>query len=139
MIGVYPTEKYVKKIKKKYPNENDFELPNKILEQDKNLIIASNKTFEKSQIINQEFDDVIKKGVECIDNIEKSFGNGNNGGKYNTNELDSKVLGFKRETDSNDDKIKKLMILFLICKEKRKKMKNFLKSIWEKKKFGLID
>ena len=28
MIGVYPTEKYVKKIRKKYPGEKDFELPN---------------------------------------------------------------------------------------------------------------
>lgn len=137
MIGVYPTEKYVKKIKKKYPNENDFELPNKILEQDKNLIIASNKTFEKSQIINQEFDDVIKKGVECIDNIEKSFGNGNNGGKYNTNELDSKVLGFKRETDSNDDKIKKINDSIPDLQRKKKENEEFFKKYMGEKKVWL--
>ena len=137
MIGVYPTEKYVKKIKKKYPNENDFELPNKILEQDKNLIIASNKTFEKSQIINQELDDVIKKGVECIDNIEKSFSNGNNGGKYNTNELDSKVLGFKRETDSNDDKIKKINDSIPDLQRKKKENEEFFKKYMGEKKVWL--
>ena len=137
MIGVYPTEKYVKKIKKKYPNENDFELPNKILEQDKNLIIASNKTFEKSQIINQELDDVIKKGVECIHNIEKSFSNGNNGGKYNTNELDSKVLGFKRETDSNDDKIKKINDSIPDLQRKKKENEEFFKKYMGEKKVWL--
>ena len=47
MIGVYPSQKYVNKVKKKYPTPNDFELPNKILEQDKNLIAASNLSFEK--------------------------------------------------------------------------------------------
>ena len=36
MMGVYPSPKYVNKVKKKYPTPNDIELPNKILEQDKN-------------------------------------------------------------------------------------------------------
>jgi len=39
----------------------DLELPNKILEQDKNIIIASNQNFEKSQEINTHLDENIKK------------------------------------------------------------------------------
>ena len=136
MIGVYPTEKYVKKIKKKYPSENDFELPNKILEQDKNLIYASNKNFEKSQMINQEFDDVIKKGVECIDNLEKSFSN-SNGGKYQTKELDSKVFDFKRETDTNDDKIKKINDSIPDLQRKKKENEEFFKKYVGEKKVWL--
>jgi len=138
MIGVYPTEKYVKKIKKKYPNKNDFELPNKILEQDKNLIKASNQNFEKSQIINQQFDDYIKQGVECIDNIEKTFSsNVGNEDKNKTKELDSKVFDFKRETDSNDDKIKKINDSIPDLQRKKKENEEFFKKYVGEKKVWL--
>ena len=136
MIGVYPTEKYVKKIKKKYSNQKDFEIPNKILEQDKNLIYATNQNFEKSQIINQKFDDCIKKGVECIDNIEKSFSNGNTG-KYKTKELDSKVFDFKRETDTNDDKIKQINDTIPDLQRKKKENEEFFKKYVGEKKVWL--
>ena len=36
MIGVFPSEKYVNKIKMKYTSPESLELTNKILEQDKN-------------------------------------------------------------------------------------------------------
>ena len=136
MIGVYPKEKYVKKIKKKYTNESDFELPNKILEQDKNIVYASNQNFEKSQIINQQFDDCIRKGVQCIDNIERSFSN-NNGGKYKTKELDSKVFDFKRETDTNDDKIKRISDTILDLQRKKKENEEFFKKYVGEKKVWL--
>lgn len=136
MIGVYPKEKYVKKIKKKYTNESDFELPNKILEQDKNIVYASNQNFEKSQIINQQFDDCIRKGVQCIDNIERSFSN-NNGGKYKTKELDSKVFDFKRETDTNDDKIKRISDTIPDLQRKKKENEEFFKKYVGEKKVWL--
>ena len=60
MMGVYPTQKYVNKIKKKYPTE-EYDLPYKVLEQDKNLIAASNNNFEKCLEINSQMDDTIMK------------------------------------------------------------------------------
>jgi len=73
MIGVYPSEKYIKKVKKKYPTPDGFELPNKILEQDKNLIAASNNNFEKCQEINSQMDDAIMKVGNRLNLIELSF------------------------------------------------------------------
>ena len=73
LFGVYPSEKYINKIKKKFKSPKDLELPNKILEQDKNIIIASNQNFEKSQEINTHLDENIKKVENQLNLIESSF------------------------------------------------------------------
>ena len=94
MVGVYPTEKYINKVKKKYQTPKDIELPNKILEQDKNLIAASNNSFEKCQEINSKMDDAIMKVGSRLNLIELSFSANND--KPKTKELDLKEREIKK-------------------------------------------
>ena len=107
MMGVYPSEKYVNKVKKKYPTPEGFELPNKILEQDKNVIAASNLNFERCQEINSQMDDTIMKVGNKLNLIEISFSSNNNE-KKKTRELDSKVGEFESQTNVNNEKLKQI-------------------------------
>ena len=106
MMGVYPTQKYVNKIKKKYPTE-EYDLPYKVLEQDKNLIAASNNNFEKCLEINSQMDDTIMKVGNKLNLIEISFNSSNNE-KRKTKELDSKVGEFESQTNINNEKLKQI-------------------------------
>ena len=135
MIGVYPSEKYIKKVKKKYPTPDGFELPNKILEQDKNLIAASNNNFEKCQEINSQMDDAIMKVGNRLNLIELSFSS--NAEKPKTKELDSKVGEFKRETEMNDEKVKKINDTIPELQRKKKENEDFFKKYVGEKKVWL--
>ena len=59
MMGVFPSEKYVQKVKNKYTDPKESNFTNKILIQDKNLIAATNSNFEKCKILNTQMDDAI--------------------------------------------------------------------------------
>lgn len=135
MIGVYPSEKYIKKVKKKYPTPDGFELPNKILEQDKNLIAASNNNFEKCQEINSQMDDAIMKVGNRLNLIELTFSS--NAEKPKTKELDSKVGEFKRETEMNDEKVKKINDTIPELQRKKKENEDFFKKYDGEKKVWL--
>lgn len=135
LFGVYPSEKYINKIKKKFKSPKDLELPNKILEQDKNIIIASNQNFEKSQEINTHLDENIKKVENQLNLIESSFIY--NEDKPKTNELDLKVGEFKRETEMNDDKVKKISETIPDLQRKKKENEEFFKKYVGEKKVWL--
>ena len=135
LFGVYPSEKYINKIKKKFKSPKDLELPNKILEQDKNIIIASNQNFEKSQEINTHLDENIKKVENQLNLIESSFIY--NEDKSKTNELDLKVGEFKRETEMNDDKVKKISETIPDLQRKKKENEEFFKKYVGEKKVWL--
>ena len=135
MIGVYPSQKYVNKVKKKYPTPNDFELPNKILEQDKNLIAASNLSFEKCQEINSKLDDTIMKVGNRLSLIELSFNSNNE--KPQTKELDLKVGEFERETEINKDQLNKINESIPDIERKKKENDEFFKKYTGEKKVWL--
>ena len=135
MIGVYPTEKYIKKVKKKYQTPDDFELPNKILEQDKNLIAASNNSFEKCQEINTKMDETIMNVSNRLNLIELSFNSNIENRK--TKELDMKVGEFERESNSNKDKLKKLNDSIPDIERKKKENDEFFKKYMGEKKVWL--
>ena len=135
MVGVYPTEKYINKVKKKYPTPNDFELPNKILEQDKNLIAASNNSFEKIQEINTKMDEALMKVGNRLNLIELSFSSNNENRK--TKELDMKVGEFERQTNLNKDKLKELSDSIPDIERKKKENEEFFKKYVGEKKVWL--
>ena len=108
MIGVFPSEKYVNKIKMKYTSPESLELTNKILEQDKNLIIASNTNFEKSQELNSQMDDAILKVGNKLELLESSLMNSGNSENIYNKQLDIKVDEYKIETEQNEEKIKNI-------------------------------
>ena len=137
MVGVYPTEKYINKVKKKYPTPNDFELPNKILEQDKNLIAASNMNFEKCQEINSQMDDAILKVGNKIELIESNLNNNNESENIYNKELDSKVGEYKRETEQNEEKVKNLNESIQELTRKKKENEDFFKKYEGEKKVWL--
>ena len=136
MMGVYPLEKYVDKVKKKYPKPEDFKLPNQILEQDKNLITVSNKNFEKVQEINSKLDDTIIKIGNNINLIEDSLSNSAND-QPKTKELDLKVGSYERETEANKEKLKKINESIPEIQRKKKENEEFLKKYVGEKKVWL--
>ena len=135
MMGVYPTQKYVNKIKKKYKNPNELELPNKILEQDKNLIAESNRNFEKCQEINSKMDEAIMKVGDKLSLIESSFNISNE--KPKTKELDLKVGEFERETEANKEQLQKLAESIPDIERKKKENEEFFKKYVGEKKVWL--
>ena len=135
MVGVYPTEKYINKVKQKYQTPKDIELPNKILEQDKNLIAASNNSFEKCQEINSKMDDAIMKVGSRLNLIELSFSANND--KPKTKELDLKVGEFERETETNKEKLKKINDSIPDIERKKKENEEFFKKYVGEKKVWL--
>ena len=90
MMGVFPSEKYREKVKKKYQTPELIELPNKILEQDKNLVASSNLNFEKCQEINSQMDEALLKVGNKLEIIESSL-NTNESENLYKKEFDSKV------------------------------------------------
>ena len=123
MMGVYPTDKYVKKVQEKYQTPESLELPNKILEQDKNIITTSHFSFEKNQEINSLFDDTLSKVENNINAIESSFTNVEE--NPSTQQLDLKVGEFKRNTENNAESIKREQEKIQDLERKKKKTKNF--------------
>ena len=135
MMGVYPTQKYVNKIKKKYPTE-EYDLPYKVLEQDKNLIAASNNNFEKCLEINSQMDDTIMKVGNKLNLIEISFNSSNNE-KRKTKELDSKVGEFESQTNINNEKLKQINESIPDLQRKKKENEEFFKKYIGEKKVWL--
>lgn len=132
MMGVYPSEKYVNKIKKKFRNQ-DLALPNKILEQDKNLLLSSNINFEKTQEINAQMDNTITKLGQNLNLIEETF----NSRKVNTNELDLKVGNFENETNKNNEKLNQINDTIPDLQRKKKENEEFFKKYIGEKKVWL--
>jgi hypothetical protein len=132
MIGVYPSQKYINKVKKKYPTPDGFELPNKILQQDKNLLAASNVNFEKNQELNSRMDDAIMKVGNHINLFEITFSN--NAENPKMKDLDTKVEEFKRETENNDEKVKKINDTIPEYQRKKKENEDFFKKYAGEKK-----
>ena len=132
MMGVYPSEKYVNKIKKKFRNQ-DLALPNKILEQDKNLLLSSNINFEKTQKINAQLDNTITKLGQNLNLIEETF----NSRKVNTNELDLKVGNFENETNKNNEKLNQINDTIPDLQRKKKENEEFFKKYIGEKKVWL--
>lgn len=135
MMGVYPTEKYVQKIKKKYKTPEDIDLPNKILEQDKNLINRSNISFEKNQEINSLLNETLIKVENSINSIESSFMG--TGVKPSTEQLDLKEGEYKRNTENNEEVIKKKKEVIEDLERKKKENEEFLKKYDGEKKVWL--
>lgn len=132
MMGVYPSEKYVNKIKKKFRNQ-DLALPNKILEQDKNLLLSSNINFEKTQEINAQMNNTITKLGQNLNLIEETF----NSRKVNTNELDLKVGNFENETNKNNEKLNQINDTIPDLQRKKKENEEFFKKYIGEKKVWL--
>jgi hypothetical protein len=135
MMGVYPSQKYINKVKKKYPTPDGFELPNKILQQDKNLLAASNVNFEKNQELNSRMDDAIMKVGNHINLFEITFSN--NAENPKMKDLDTKVDEFKRETENNDEKVKKINDTIPEYLRKKKENEDFFKKYVGEKKVWL--
>ena len=135
MMGVFPSEKYVNKVKKKYPTPEGFELPNKILEQDKNLIAASNINFEKCQELNTQIDETILKVSNNINIIESTLNNNN--ANHQMRKLDSKVDKYKKETEINEEKVKQMNESIPELKRKKKENEDFFKKYVGEKKVWL--
>ena len=136
LIGVYPSEKYVNKIKMKYTSPESIELTNKILEQDKNIIAVSNANFEKSQEINSQMDDAILKVGNKLELLESSLMNSSSENIYNK-QLDIKVDEYKIETDQNEEKVKNLNETILEIQRKKKENEDFFKKYEGEKKVWL--
>ena len=137
MNGVFPSEKYVNKVRMKYTTPQELELPNKILEQDKNLIAASNMNFEKCQEINSQMDDAILKVGNKIELIESNLNNNNESENIYNKELDSKVGEYKRETEQNEKKVKNLNESIQELTRKKKENEDFFKKYEGEKKVWL--
>jgi hypothetical protein len=137
MNGVFPSEKYVNKVRMKYTTPQELELPNKILEQDKNLIAASNMNFEKCQEINSQMDDAILKVGNKIELIESNLNNNNESENLYNKELDSKVGEYKRETEQNEEKVKNLNESIQELTRKKKENEDFFKKYEGEKKVWL--
>ena len=136
LIGVYPSEKYVNKIKMKYTSPESIELTNKILEQDKNIIAVSNANFEKSQEINSQMDDAILKVGNKLELLESSLMNSSSENIYNK-QLDIKVDEYKIETEQNEEKVKNLNETILEIQRKKKENEDFFKKYEGEKKVWL--
>ena len=136
MIGVFPSEKYVNKVKEKYKSPQELELPNKILEQDKNIIATSNLNFEKCQELNSQMDDAILKVGNKLELIENSLISNDNENIYNK-ELDSKVGQYKRETEENEEKVKNIKDSIQELQRKKKENEDFFKKYEGEKKVWL--
>ena len=136
MMGVFPSEKYRTKIKEKYKTPEELELPNKILQQDKNLIAASNFNFEKCQELNTQMDEAILKVGNKLELIESSLSNNESSNPY-TKELDSKVGEFKRETEENEEKVKDIKDKVQELQRKKKENEDFFKKYEGEKKVWL--
>ena len=136
MMGVFPSEKYLNKIKEKYKTPEELALPNKILEQDKNLIAASNFNFEKSQELNTQMDEAILKVGNKLELIESSLNNNESSNPY-SKELDSKVGEFKRETEENEEKVKDIKEKVQELQRKKKENEDFFKKYEGEKKVWL--
>ena len=134
MIGVFPSEKYVNKIKMKYTSPESLELTNKILEQDKNLIIASNTNFEKSQELNSQMDDAILKVGNKLELLESSLMNSGNSENIYNKQLDIKVDEYKIETEQNEEKIKNINETIQELQRKKKENEDFFKKYEGEKK-----
>ena len=137
MIGVFPSEKYVNKIKMKYTSPESLELTNKILEQDKNLIIASNTNFEKSQELNSQMDDAILKVGNKLELLESSLMNSGNTENIYNKQLDIKVDEYKIETEQNEEKIKNINETIQELQRKKKENEDFFKKYEGEKKVWL--
>ena len=137
MNGVFPSEKYVNKVRMKYTTPQELELPNKILEQDKNLIAASNMNFEKCQEINSQMDDAILKVGNKIELIESNLNNNNESENIYNKELDSKVGEYKRETEQKEEKVKNLNESIQELTRKKKENEDFFKKYEGEKKVWL--
>ena len=137
MNGVFPSEKYVNKVRMKYTTPQELELPNKILEQDKNLIAASNMNFEKCQEINSQMDDAILKVGNKIELIESNLNNNNESENLYNKELESKVGEYKRETEQNEEKVKNLNESIQELTRKKKENEDFFKKYEGEKKVWL--
>ena len=137
MIGVFPSEKYVNKIKMKYTSPESLELTNKILEQDKNLIIASNTNFEKSQELNSQMDDAILKVGNKLELLESSLMNSGNSENIYNKQLDIKVDEYKIETEQNEEKVKNINETIQELQRKKKENEDFFKKYEGEKKVWL--
>ena len=136
MMGVFPSEKYINKVKEKYKTPEEIALPNKVLEQDKNIIAASNLNFEKCQELNSQMDDAIIKVGNKLDLIELSLNNKENENPY-SKELDSKVGEYKRETEANEEKVKNIKESMQELQRKKKENEDFFKKYEGEKKVWL--
>ena len=137
MMGVFPSEKYINKLKLKYKEPKESEFTNKILEQDKNLIAASNLNFEKCKELNSQMDDAILQVGNKLDLIESSLNNNNESEIKYTKELDVKVGEYKRETDKNEEKVKNLNDNIPELIRKKKENEEFFKKYEGEKKVWL--
>ena len=137
MIGVFPSEKYVNKIKMKYTSPESLELTNKILEQDKNLIMASNTNFEKSQELNSQMDDEILKVGNKLELLESSLMNNGNSENIYNKQLDIKVDEYKIETEQNEEKVKNINETIQELQRKKKENEDFFKKYEGEKKVWL--
>ena len=136
LMGVFPSEKYINKVKEKYKTPEEIALPNKVLEQDKNIIAASNLNFEKCQELNSQMDDAIIKVGNKLDLIELSLNNKENENPY-SKELDSKVGEYKRETEANEEKVKNIKESMQELQRKKKENEDFFKKYEGEKKVWL--
>ena len=137
MIGVFPTEKYVNKIQMKYTSPESLELTQKILEQDKNLILVSNTNFEKSQEINSQMDDAILKVGNKLELLESSLMNSGNNENIYDKQLDIKVDEYKIETEQNEEKVKNINETIQEIQRKKKENEDFFKKYEGEKKVWL--
>ena len=136
MMGVFPSEKYVNKVKSKYQTPQQMILPNKILEQDKNLIFASNLNFEKCQEINNQMDIALLKVGDKLELIESTLNSNENENLY-AKEFDSKEGQYKRETEQNDEKVKNIKESVQELQRKKKENEDFFKKYEGEKKVWL--
>ena len=136
MMGVFPSEKYREKVKKKYQTPELIELPNKILEQDKNLVASSNLNFEKCQEINSQMDEALLKVGNKLETIESSL-NTNESENLYKKEFDSKVGQYKSETEENDEKVKNIKESVQELQRKKKENEDFFKKYEGEKKVWL--
>ena len=137
MMGVFPSEKYVKKVKNKYTDPKESNFTNKILIQDKNLIAATNSNFEKCKILNTQMDDAILQVGNKLDLIESSLISNNQSDIKYTKELDIKENEFKTETDKNEEKAKNIKDNIPELVRKKKENEEFFKKYEGEKKVWL--
>ena len=136
LSGVFPKEKYIKKIEKKYVTPGDINLTKRIIDQDKNMVISSMKYYEKNKEINEQFD-------EALFNLEKSIKVACSTfrqkieDKPMSREVDVKMNEFSRETEQNKNKIKKLTDSLPDLQRKKKENEEFFRKFLGEKKVWL--
>ena len=135
MKGVLPENNDINNAENKFQDENAKDLAIQILKHDKNIIEESSNNYNEYQDKSRKLDDILLSTGNAINIVFKSVKD------YQAipiaEGVDIKIQEFTRNTNQNEERIKKIQEgIPDIQRKKKKKMMIFSKNLLGKKKFG---